>query len=208
MLISLFIVFFSSPACAHPHAWIDCRVKVVFGKQGQIVALKEHWLFDTYYTEFALHDFDANKNKKLDQDELLLLAKDNIANLKEFDYFTSVQKNGKEVTFSKVTDVNSTMEKRRIGLDFTVWLAKPLDVKTNKVDYRIYDMTYYISMVHEKEGDPISLEGEGAKDCSFKLFTPKPDIMKIKFAANLGKNIKAPDQLGAFFAQKVSLSCP
>jgi len=199
---------FSSTAEAHPHAWIDYRVKVVFGKSGQIIALKEHWLFDTYYTEFALHDFDANKNKKLDHGELLLLAKDNIANLKDFDYFTSVQKDGREMAFSKVTGIDSSMEKDRIGLDFTVWLESPLDVKTSKVDYRIYDPTYYTSMLHEKEGTAITLEGDGAKGCSFKLFTPKPDIMKIQFAANLGKNTKAPDQLGAFFAQKVFLSCP
>ncbi len=201
-------LFLSPSAQAHPHAWIDYRVSVVFGKPHQLIALKEHWLFDTYYTEFALHDFDANKNKKLDHEELLVLAKDNIANLKDFDYFTSVQKDGKEVTFSKVTDIDSKIENGRVSLNFTLWLSTPLDVQTHKSHYRIYDPTYYTSMIHEKEDTPILLEGNGAEGCSFNLFTPKPDIMKIQFAAKLGKDKKAPDQLGSFFSQKVSLSCP
>lgn len=212
-LLTLFLFYataFLQPisAQAHPHAWIDYQIEAIFGDSNKLTALHQHWQFDEYYTEFALNDFDDNGNKKLDTDELLRLAKSNISNLKDFDYFTSVQKDGVEITFQKVTGITSSMVDGKIKLSFTLWLSTPLDVSEHKVEYRIYDPTYYTAMLHLKNKQSISLKGNAAQNCSFVLKTPKPDIMTIQFATELGKDTKAPDQLGRFFAQRVTLSCP
>lgn len=196
----------ASPAKAHPHAWIDYRTRVVLSADGKIVALKQHWVFDEYYTEFATQDFDPSKKGHLDHEELMRLADENLKNLTEFDYFTQIEQDGKPVKVKKPEAVDSYLVKGHIALDFTLPLIAPADPFAHKVTYRIYDPSYYISMLHDKV-DAIAFEGPKTEACSFDLFTPKPDIMKINFASSIDKNGHAPNQLGSFFAQKVTLKC-
>jgi len=196
----------SLQAFAHPHAWIDYRTHVVLDDDNRITAIKEHWVFDEYYTEFALHDFDPHKTGKLGHDELMLLANDNLKNLKAYDYFTSFEKDGKKVAIKSISDTNSYLVSGHIALDFTVWLAEPADAVKQKVSYRIYDPSYYISMLHDKK-DAIILEGKHAASCQHELITPQPDITKTNFAAAIDKNGQAPEELGSFFAQRMIILC-
>ena len=196
----------SVPALAHPHAWIDYRTHVVLSDDNKITAIKEHWVFDEYYTEFALHDFDQNKSGKLDHDTLMALAHENLNNLKDFAYFTAVEEDGRKKAMASLGDIDSYLVNGHIALDFTVRLKEPADPVHKKVDYRIYDPTYYVSMLHDKK-DAITLDGVKASACTHELTMPKPDVAMIDAAAALDKKAVAPDELGSFFAQKVTITC-
>ena len=193
-------------AFAHPHAWIDYRTQIILNDDNKITALKEHWVFDEYYTEFAMHDFDQNKSGKLDHETLMALAHENLGNLKEFDYFTSVEEDGKKRVVASLTDIDSSLVNGHIALDFTVHFKETADTVHKRVDYRIYDPTYYVSMLHDKK-EPIVLEGKKASSCTHELITPKPDTAMIDAAAALDKKATAPDELGSFFAQKMVILC-
>jgi len=195
-----------SAALAHPHAWIDYRTKIVMDDMGKMTALKEHWIFDEYYTEFAIKDFDPNKNGKLDHEELMALGEDNLKNLKDFGYYTELKSDGKKIAPKPPSEINSYLVNGHIALDFTLLLSEPVDPAKHKITYRIYDPSYYVSMLHDKK-EAIAFEGKKAASCQHELTTPKPDIMKINFAASIDKNGQAPDELGSFFAQKVTITC-
>jgi len=185
---------------------IDYQTKIVLDGTGQMTALKEHWVFDEYYTEFALKDFVSDKGTKLDHDKLMDLAEDNLKNLKDFDYFTKIESDGVKKAVKTPSEINSYLANGHIVLDFTLTLAAPLDTVRHKITYRIYDPSYYVSMLHT-EKDPITIEGAKAAACEHKLETPKPDIRKVNLASAIDKNGQAPDELGSFFAQKVTISC-
>lgn len=216
MKVLLFICFCvlgllgqTSPAYAHPHAFISLHSVAVFDDANQLVAIKEHWVFDKFYTEFALQDFDPNHNGKLDHEELMMLANENLSNLKEYSYFTKIEdvKTGASFPIAKISDANSFLKDAQINMDFTVWLAAPVDSTKHTLSYRIYDPSYYIAMVHESK-KAATLEGKKITACHASVMTPQPDATWLNLASSLDKNAKAPDDLGSYFAERVSIQCP
>jgi ABC-type uncharacterized transport system substrate-binding protein len=139
------------------------KTSFLFNNKNEITAIREHWLFDKMYTAFALQDFDPNKNGKLDKDELMELAKENLNGLKDFNYFTIVEvEEGKALPFAGMLSMDSFLEKNQIAIDFTLPFITPIDATKHNVVYRIYDPTYYIDMGHY-EKDPVHFEGGGNK---------------------------------------------
>ena len=45
-------------AQAHPHVRIDVKVEAVFNDSGEVVGLRELWIFDELYTAFAAGGLD------------------------------------------------------------------------------------------------------------------------------------------------------
>jgi ABC-type uncharacterized transport system substrate-binding protein len=195
-------------AMAHPHAWIDMREQVILNDKNQIVGLHEHWVFDEFYTEFAKQDYDLNHDGKLEHNELVKLGTDNLTRLRDYDFFTLVQADGKAVKIKTFRDVDSVMVGNRVALDFTLVFAAPIETAGQGISYKIYDPSYYIEMKHEKE-NPVTFTGGAA--CKFTLTAPKPDISKIGLAATLDQLKQKPqaaDNLGSYFAEKVDITCP
>ncbi len=190
-------------ALAHPHEWIDMRSAPVFDAAGHVVALHQEWLFDDYYGQLSLPDFDANGNKVLDHDELMTLARENLANLKDYDYFTEVTVNGAKTAFAGVGDIDSRLEKGRVFLSFTLNLGKGIDPRGSSVSYRIFDPSYYIAMLHQKT-EPVRIDRAG---CDYAINRPKPDAVWVTLAQGLDRNATAPDDLGRNFAETVTVTC-
>ncbi len=198
-----FIVLQTPPAQAHPHAWIDVQSEIVSDAAGHITGLRETWLFDEFYTEFALQDFGVGKGGKIHPDKLLELGKDNLNNLKDYSYFTYMDADKTRLTFSGYKDVTSNLKGKRISLSFTLLLKNPVNPYQHKVSYRIYDPSYYIEMKHIKDGVII----KNTPLCHATLERPKPDVAVIAMAGALDKNAKAPEDLGRFFAERVHVHC-
>lgn len=99
---------------------------------------------------------------------------------------------------------------KQIAMDFTVPLATPVDLRKASATYRIYDPTYYVDMAHY-EHDPVSFvsatDGSPVASCHGKVELPKVDQAMIFNAAALDKNATAPNDLGYYFSEKVTLSC-
>lgn len=204
-LLFFFFLFAAQPAQAHPHEWIDVRSTLIFDAQGQVTAIRERWLFDIYYTALSLPDFDENKNGALDHNELLALANGNLSNLKDYSYFTYMETDGKAVEFADVSDVESRIIDGRIEMQFTLKLKEPINPSVSQTSYRIYDPSYYVAMLHEKQ-TPVILEN--SKACNYSLSKPQPDIVWVTLAQALDKKATALDDLGQHFAERVTVICP
>lgn len=182
-LLSVFLLLgtlcFPAPARAHPHAWISLRTSILVNEKGEAVAIREHWLFDKAYSAYATHDFNPHKNGKFTEADLLTLAKENLSNLKDYHYFTTIEDaDGKAIEFGEAKDISSDYEfapdakklrfpspglfsktrqtqnsepARQIAMTFTVPLRKPVDLRAHALTYRIYDPTYYVDMAHEDQ---------------------------------------------------------
>ena len=193
----------ATSAQAHPHAWIDVQSEILFDGQGRVTGLRQTWVFDEFYTEFALQDFGVAQQGVVDTSKLVKLGKENLENLKTFGYFTFMDADKTRLTFSGYKDVTSELKGNRISLSFTLTLEKPIHPQKQTVSYRIYDPSYYIEMKHIKDGVII----KNTPLCHATLERPKPDVAVIAMAGALDKNAKAPEDLGGFFAERVDLHC-
>ena len=84
-------------AAAHPHVWIEIRSDVIFNDEGKITGINLIWSFDDGYTQVALEGLDTNGDGVYSQQELDPLTKENIASLKDYEYFTVMRVNGEKV---------------------------------------------------------------------------------------------------------------
>lgn len=196
----------AAPAVAHPHAFIDVTVEVVFDSAGWVTALRETWLFDEFYTAFAHEGLPRNPDGEVVQAKLDGLTAENLKNLQEYSYFTRIEAAGKRVAVAKAAEPRTRMVDKRMEMSFTLPLAKPLAVGTALVTYAIYDPTYYIEMLHAESPDAIRLSGAPA-GCGHKLVEPQPPTETVSLAKAMDRTQSAGDSLGANFAETVEIRC-
>lgn len=193
-------------AAAHPHAWIDVRIKVLFDKQKRIYALEETWIFDPLYTAFSLEGVKRDKNGAPDQKVLDALMQVNMNNVKAFDYMTQVVSDGAKSKFSGVRDVKSSEKNKRLLLTFTLLLDKPVNATKGPVEYAVFDPTYYIEMLHAEGGGAIELVGADPS-CNYRLIPPNPNPNAVAFAASIDYTHASTSGLGELFAEHVIIRC-
>src|SRR5262245_31786111 len=146
-LSTLLLICSASAADAHPHVFIEMTSVVVFNGEGKLRAINVKWVFDANYSEFATADLDVNKDGVLTPEELHPLAKVNLDSLKEWSYFVYGRLNDEKLKWADVTEYGQTMGKDcRLELHFVVPFSKPIDPRSDKFLYRIYDPTFYIAM--------------------------------------------------------------
>lgn len=193
------------PADAHPHAWIDVQSALLMDQGGQIIGIEQEWLFDRFYTVFILENL-PDSGEEL-QKGLEVLAKGNLASLREDDYFIEAVVDGSKVSLSTVSKFDTELREGRLWMRFSVPLERPVDASGVEFSYAIYDPSYYIEILHEK-GARIAFKGENPKRCVGKIVPPDPDFDIIAFAQSLDRGAEAVDTLGRSFAEWVEISCP
>lgn len=197
----------SVSAHAHPHAWIDVSSAVLFDQKGQAVALEQVWLFDEYYTAFAVEGLDEDGDGAPDPDGLAALLRENMTNLADYDYFTLVESGGAQEPLGAVTEMSSRMQGDRLEMRFVVHFAAPQLAKDSSFSYAIFDPTYYIEMLHFAGDDAVRLVG-APSGCSVARSIAEPDAETMAFAAMLDQTQSAGSGLGIQFAETVTVQCP
>ncbi len=193
------------PSAAHPHMWVDVRVELRFDGEGRLAALRQVWLFDDLYTAFILDGMDGDGDGLPDQVQLDDLMRENLSNLKEFDYFTEVTGDVGKATFATATEGSTRVRGHNLEMSFTVPLAAPMNPGA-QFTYAVFDPTYYIDMLHAEGDDAIRFAGAPA-GCNHEVIEPNPDPATVELAASLDITESAGDTLGAFFAERVVVRC-
>lgn len=193
-------------AAAHPHGWVDVRVEVLFDGQGRVAGLRETWLFDDYYSAYAVEGMDEDGDGAPDPARLRALLKENMTNLAEYDYFTRVTVDDGNLAFGEPGGMSSHMEGNRLEMTFELPLAEPQRPPAGGLVYAVYDPTYYIEMLHAESDDAIRLIG-APTGCGASLEEPNPSLETVTLAASLDRMQTATDGLGALFAQRVTVRC-
>lgn len=202
-LILVLAVGCPAPAGSHPHATIDLRSKVVFDDAGRVVALKLDWLFDEFYSAYAMETVPtdaAGRDKGLAE-----LTRRNLASLDEYKYFSDLRLDGVPVDIKPATDGRSAWDGRRLSMSFTVPLAAPIDPRAGRFTFSVYDPTYYIEVLYLK-GDPIALMNGAKTGCAARVLPPNPSSEARGLAGTLGKDETATATLGKLFSPDPSTS--
>lgn len=204
-LLAIFLGF-SPTAQAHPHAWIDVKVQILFDDMQRAYAIEQVWLFDDLYSVFVTSGADMDGDGRPDQVALDAVMKENIENLREFGYFTHIKSGEMRIQTSYAVEVTTRMEKKRLQMSFTLPFNEPVAITDMPLQYAIYDPTYYVEMVHAEVDDAITMS-DAPEACHAVLEQPNPDPNQVIIASSLSQTQTAGDGLGQYFAEKVSIVC-
>lgn len=201
----------SAGANAHPHVWIDMQSDVVFNDQGLIQAVNLSWTFDDAYAQMALDGLDANGDGVYSQSELDPLTKENIASLKDYEFFTVMRFNGEKQPLGEVTEYGQIWSGSKLQLHFQVPLQTPIDPVKGEFVLKVYDPDFFIAIDYVKD-DPVSVIGNIPKQCQL-VVKPVPTDEEVdqtrQMLATKGTDWKPEnnEDFGALFAQPVTIQC-
>lgn len=204
--LALALVAMPAPASAHPHVWIDLQTQAHVDAEGRLAAVTIVWIFDEFYSAFALDGLEKPGGDYKPED-LAALTDVNMSNLAEFDYFTEVTQGGEAASFGEPRDAHSTWDEEsgRLTLTFTLPIAEPRAATGEApTAYRVYDPSYYISIDYI-EKDPLRIVGEAAGRCEASVETP--NVENVWTTLPEAAFTSGQSQMGAMFAATATLTC-
>jgi ABC-type uncharacterized transport system substrate-binding protein len=158
---------FAGPAASHPHVWINAVATFLF-EEGMLVGMRHHWEFDEMFGSYVIEEQDADRNGKLDGAEIASIQANAFSKLRDYDYFTHVRIDGKELPLHEVTDFAARIENGVLVYEFTLPLRQPIDPGASQFAAGIYDPEYYVEVLLD-EDDPVRFEGLPSGACSYAV---------------------------------------
>ncbi|WP_017941520.1 MULTISPECIES: DUF1007 family protein [unclassified Thioalkalivibrio] len=193
-------------ALAHPHAWIDLRVGLVFNDAGELVRMEQSWRIDPTYSHMLLQDLTGELDGGTDIDAALEHAAERMReNLAGHDYFTELSLGDQRLDVPPAREARLTLEDRRLHLRFELPLADLDIVAGDAFTYRVFDPEYWIEILHDPD-DIVFVQNQSG--CEVAIAKPRPDPQLIRYAATLERQDRSPvDNLGRHFAETAALEC-
>jgi len=182
-------------------------IQVLFDAQGRVSGLRETWLFDEYYTAFAMEEFAEKGKPGPTQADIDGFVRRAIENLKEYSYFTDVKSEDTPIALGTVTEMSGGLaEASRLWMTFLVPLKTPFDASKKPLTYGVYDPSYYIEMLHVEGENGVRFK-DAPDGCQFRKIQPNPTFEAYALAAAADMADTPSETLGALFAERVTIQC-
>ncbi len=199
---------FAQSASAHPHSWIDMKADMILDEQGRLVAITQHWSFDTYFSMMTLADaVSEHGNKEIG---LRKMASKIIDNLTEHRYFSELTVDGLEIELPQPTSYRLSeytgAAVPTLQLEMRFDITQSPTVSDKNLAWSVFDPTYYIAMNFSNVTN-VSIRGAQAEQCQLQLDLPQPDFELIQYAQSLDQTRRDTDGLGIHFAETVRINC-
>ena len=203
LAIAAGLVLQAGTALAHPHVWVKVATEIVYDPDGSIKGIRHAWTFDDMFSTYALQGLHTKTTGVYTREELAALAQTNIKSLKDADYFTFPEADGKEQKLAEPMDYYFEDKDEALVLHFTLPFEAPL--KTTRLTLEIFDPDYFIAFSLQEEA-PIRLVGAPIA-CAMTIHSPTDDESTEKLR---GENTSgdASNSFGAAFADKIRVDCP
>ena len=207
--LALALAMAPATAFAHPHIFVQARLEVVAGPDGNIKELQNVWRFDEVFSSSVMMDFDKNGNLKLDPDELQAVGATVRDSLADYDYYVNMSLNGKVIKVLKPDVIHVDYKDGQLLMFFKVAPAEPMPMKGNRLSFGIYDPTLYTSIDFPTDGDLVTL-GDGFKSCTSKVVRPDPDQVIAENKTSLTDaffNDPTGTTMSKLFATRIDTQC-
>ncbi|QRM56730.1 DUF1007 family protein [Sinorhizobium sp. BG8] len=195
-------------ALAHPHIFAEARLEIVAGEDGTISELRNVWRFDDMFSSSVILDFDKNSNAKLDPDELAEVGQTVLESLEEFNYYTSITEDGKDIKVAKPDVINVDFKDGQLLMFFSVKPAEPMPLK-GKLTFGVYDPTMYAAMDFANDDD-MTVLGDKFDACTHKVVRPDPDEVLAENQSTLTDafwNDPTGTDMSKLFATRIEITC-
>ena len=201
------LLLWSAAAAAHPHVWVKVRTEMVFDVSGKVSAVRHQWSFDDLYSAFAIQGLKP-KGDLLTSDELAPVAAQNMEDLKEYAYFTSVRAAGQKAAFAAPVDYSAVQNPdKTVTLRFTLPLKTPASA-AKAIALQVYDPSYFVDFEFD-EAAPVTL-ASAPSGCSVNFFKPKPlvDEDAKKLSESFFSGLSPGQDFGVKLAGRAIIACP
>lgn len=194
-------------ANAHPHVFAEARLEVVIGDNGDVSALRHIWRFDELFSSTVLLEFDANANLKLEADELEAVGavvKDSLA---DFNYYTAITLDGKDIPINPPDQINVDFQDQQILMFFSVSPTDTMPLK-GTLSFGAYDPTMYAALDFLNDEDLV-VDGS-TQACSRTIIRPDPDEVLAQNQQTLTEAFfddPGGNDFSKFFATRLELTC-
>ncbi|NTG45976.1 DUF1007 family protein [Agrobacterium rhizogenes] len=196
-------------AWAHPHIFVEARLEVLAGADGNVQELRNVWRFDAVFSSSVLMDFDKNTNLKLDPDELKEVGKTVRDSLADYDYYTNLSLNGKPIKVNRPDIINVDYQDGQLLMFFAVKPSETMPLKGNKLSFGIYDPTLYTSIDFPTDNELVT-EGDAFKACKQQVVRPNPDEVIAENKTTLTDaffNDPTGTTMSKLFATRIDVQC-
>lgn len=199
-----------APAAAHPHVWIAARLAVVTDAAGRIAALDVDWTFDEMYSAYATADMPKGKDGKPTAEALATLARQMLANLAEWRYFTEVARMevgdiADNQRFGTPEEATARLDGKGLAVAFRLPLAAPLLPDGQRLVIRQYDPSFYVAIEPAKNG--IALATPLAATCTTDIAAAQPPQTALNLSEGSFRASGGTGGIGAMFAASVTVEC-
>lgn len=206
-LAALLAASLAGAAAAHPHVWVSAQAQVVFAANGEIEAVRHSWVFDEMYSAFVTEG-QGKGGKLLTKEELAPLAKTNVEDLAEFEFFTHAKAANAKVEFGAPVDFSlEERDDKLVVLRFTLPLKT--HVRASKAfSLQVYDPTYFVAFELGKQ-DPVELV-DAPKGCSANVVGSKPLVAEEtkKLTEAFFSGLSPGADFGVKLATPIVIACP
>lgn len=208
IVMGLTATLFPLEASAHPHIFAEARLEVVADESGAVSELRNVWRFDELFSSSVLLDFDKNTNLKLDPEELSEVGKVVLESLSEYNYYTTITEDGKNIAVSKPDVINVDYQDGQLLMFFAVKPGEAMPLK-GKLTFGVYDPTMYTAMDFPTDGDMVVI-GDKFASCKHQVVRPDPDEVLAQNQASLTDaffNDPAGTDMSKMFATRLEITC-
>lgn len=158
-------ILISLPLCpgtapAHPHVFIEQRLKVVFDEKG-LAGIQVNWRFDEMFSTMITTDHDLNRNKRLEPREISGIRENAFAYIAEYDYFFTVKIDGTPFRVRFVTDFSAELDRGQLVYDFFIPCHVTAIKGIKKLVIAAYDPNYYTAIYFADRQPYTLLNAEG-----------------------------------------------
>jgi ABC-type uncharacterized transport system substrate-binding protein len=151
-------------AFAHPHTFIEERVKFEFDDKG-LAGIRMIWTFDDMFSTMVAGDFDRNKNQALEPEEVADVKKGMFDNLVNCGYYTFVKIDAKLFDVKYVRDFNAQLNKGILTYEFLIPCHVTATAQPKVVTLTSYDPDYYCALFFA-EDTPTLISGDTTVEVS------------------------------------------
>lgn len=181
---------YERPAAAHPHLWIDAAGTILFD-QGKARAVRFKWTFDEFFSAGVIGEFDKNRNKQFDANEIEPLRVGAFEGTKEVGFFTDIRIGGEKFDIQDTTDFTARIEKGVAVYEFTVTLPAPVEPAQTAVTISVYDQSYFVDIAFQGN-QPMTASGDGSASCTIRIAEDRDN----------------PIYGGVVYPKKATVQCP
>lgn len=151
---------------SHPHVFIDASVKIVFDEKG-LAGARITWVFDEMFSSMIIMDFDRNKNRQFEPEEVAEVKAGAFSNLKEYEYFTHIKIDGKPFRVTFVSDFSAKIKKDHMIYTFFVPCHVCATTAFKQLRLSVYDPEFYSDILLVK--DSLLLENQEPYEVSCRI---------------------------------------
>ncbi|KIT15762.1 DUF1007 family protein [Jannaschia aquimarina] len=193
-------------AVAHPHVFVDARTGFIFDDDGQLTGLRITWTYDALTSLFLFDTLDLDKDRdgELDDADRAAIAAGETDWPPEYNGDVYLEVDGAIVPVARPLNAEAWMEDDLISVAFDLPLAEIVSDPDGAL-LRLYDPIYYYAYTI------LPLEDETPGPCRAEVIPFEPDEataeLQVKLAALSREETPEQENVGALFADRVTLTC-